>query len=141
MSYYGWHLMVNINDSILYANIPNNKGLYLHEKSMLHCGVIANCLKVRHQNSLPLTKSFSHKSSHNHLRGSVTQSVIFPVSQNSLSPLPIHYMVIQYPQQILRMAFCDLLHTFHKQVTNVSQHVFVIQLWGILTSPLNLSQL
>ena len=22
-------------------------------------------------------------------------------------------------------------HTFHKQVTNVSQHVFVILLWGI----------
>ena len=39
------------------------------------------------------------------------------------------------PQQILQMAFCDLSHTFHKQVTNVSRHVFVILLWGILTSP------
>ena len=37
---------------------------------------------------------------------------------------------------MIQMAFCDLLHTFHKQVTNVSQHVFVILLWGILTSPL-----
>ena len=37
------------------------------------------------------------------------------------------------------MAYCDLLHTFHKQVTNVSQHVFVILLWGILTSPLTFS--
>ena len=36
-----------------------------------------------------------------------------------------------------QMAFCDLSHTFHKQVINVSQHVFVILLWGILTSPLN----
>ena len=35
-----------------------------------------------------------------------------------------------------QMAFCDLTHTFHKQVTNVSQHVFVILLWGILMSPL-----
>ena len=41
------------------------------------------------------------------------------------------------PQQMVQMAFCDLSHTFHKQVTNVSQHVFVILLWGILTSPLN----
>ena len=37
---------------------------------------------------------------------------------------------------MLQMAFCDLSHTFHKHVTNVSQHVFVILLWGILTSPL-----
>ena len=36
-----------------------------------------------------------------------------------------------------QMAFCDLSHTYHKQVTNVSQHVFVILGWGILTSPLN----
>ena len=34
------------------------------------------------------------------------------------------------------MAFCDLSHTFHKQTTYVSQHVFVILLWGIMTSPL-----
>ena len=27
------------------------------------------------------------------------------------------------------MAFCDLLQTFHKQVTNVFQHVFVILWW------------
>ena len=46
------------------------------------------------------------------------------------------YIVIRYPQQMVQMAFCDLPHTFHKQVTNVSQHVFVILLWGILTSPL-----
>ena len=37
---------------------------------------------------------------------------------------------------MVQIAFCDLSHTFHKQVTNVSQHVFVILLWGILTSPL-----
>ena len=40
------------------------------------------------------------------------------------------------PQKMVQMAFCDLSHPFHKQVTNVSQHVFVILLWGILTSPL-----
>ena len=40
------------------------------------------------------------------------------------------------PQQIVQMALCDLSHTFHKQVSNVSQHVFVILLWGILMSPL-----
>ena len=37
---------------------------------------------------------------------------------------------------MVKMAFCDSLYTFHKQVSNVSQHVFVIVLWGILTSPL-----
>ena len=26
-------------------------------------------------------------------------------------------------QQMVQMAFCDLSHTFHKQATNVSQHV------------------
>ena len=56
-----------------------------------------------------------------HLRGLVTQSVIFAdVSQNCLGPLPIHYFVIRYPQHIVQMAFCDLSHTYYKQVTNVS---------------------
>ena len=41
---------------------------------------------------------------------------------------------------MVQIAYCDLLHTFHKQVTNVSQHVFVILLWGILMSPLRCSQ-
>ena len=31
------------------------------------------------------------------------------------------------------MAIVVLSHTFHKQVTNVSLHVFVAFLWGILT--------
>ena len=39
-------------------------------------------------------------------------------------------------QHMVQMAFCDLSHTFHKKVTNVSQHVFVIPLWGILSSSL-----
>ena len=39
---------------------------------------------------------------------------------------------------MVQMASCDLSHTYHKQVTNVSQHVFVILLWGMLTSPLNI---
>ena len=51
-----------------------------------------------------------------------------------MGPVPIHYIVIGYPQQMVQMAFYDLSHTFHKQATNVSQHVFVILLWGILTS-------
>ena len=51
--------------------------------------------------------------------------------------MPIHYIVIRYPQQMVQMAFCGLLHKFHKQVTNDSQHVFVILLWRILTSTPN----
>ena len=69
----------------------------------------------------------------NHLKGLVSQLMTFAdVSQNSLGPLPIDYIVIRYPPQIVQMAFCDLSHTFHKQVTNDSQHVFVILLWRIV---------
>ena len=46
------------------------------------------------------------------------------------------HIVIRYPQQMVQMAFCYLWHTFHKQFTNVSQHGFVILLWGIMMSPL-----
>ena len=35
---------------------------------------------------------------------------------------------------MVQMAFCDLSHTCHKLVINVSQHGFVILLWGILKS-------
>ena len=90
----------------------------------------------RHQNSLPLTTNFSQKLTQPS-KGSVTQLVTFAdVSQNSLCPLPIHYIVIRYPQQMVQMAFCDLSHTYHKQVTNVSPACFVILLWVILMSPL-----
>ena len=67
----------------------------------------------------------------NYLKESATQLAIFAnVSQN--------WYRAQYPQQMVQMAFCDLSHRFHKQVTNVSHHVFVILglLWGILTSSL-----
>ena len=56
---------------------------------------------------------------------------------NELSPPTAHNMVVQYTLRMVQMAFCDLPHTFHKQVTNVSQHVFVIILWGIFTSPVS----
>ena len=42
---------------------------------------------------------------------------------------------------MVQMAFCDWSHKFHKQVTNVSQHVFVILLWEILMSPLSILNL
>ena len=51
------------------------------------------------------------------------------VSQNWPGPLPIHYIVNRYPQQMVQMAFCDLLFTFHKQATNVSQHVLSSYCW------------
>ena len=66
-----------------------------------------------------------YKMLQNHLRVSVTWSVIFAdVSQNELGPMPVHYIVIPYPQQMVQMAFCDLSHTFHKKVTNVSPTCF-----------------
>ena len=42
--------------------------------------------------------------------------------------MPIHYIVIRYPQKWYKWSFV----TCQKQVTNVSQHVFVILLWKIL---------
>ena len=44
------------------------------------------------------------------------------------------------PQHMVQMVFCDLLHTFNKQLTTVSQHVFVIHEWGILKSLLKARQ-
>ena len=71
---------------------------------------------------LSLQSQTFHKSSHNHLKGSVTQLVTFAdVSQNGLC---IHYIVIRYPKQIVQMAFCDLSYTYHKQVTSVSPACF-----------------
>ena len=92
--------------------------------------------KRRHQNSLPLTTNFSQK---------LTQpfeGISYPVGDlcrrftklTQSSAYTLHSNLI--PQQMVQMAFCDLSHTFHKQVTNVSQQVFVILLWGILMSPL-----
>ena len=72
-----------------------------------------------------------------YLKGSATKLETFAdISQNGFCPLPKHYIVIRNPQQMVQMEFCDLSHTFYKQVPNVSQHVFAILLWGILTSPL-----
>ena len=78
----------------------------------------------------------------NYLRGSVTQSPVGDLCRrftkltgpcaHTLHSNPI-------PPIMVQAAFCDLLHTLHKQVTNVSKHVFVILLWGILTSPLTRS--
>ena len=49
---------------------------------------------------------------------SVTQLVTFAdITQNRLCTLPIHYIVIRYPQQMVQMGLCDLSHTY--QVTNV----------------------
>ena len=66
-----------------------------------------------------------HKMLQNHPKGSVTQLVTFAdFSQNRLCPLPILYIVIRYTQQIAQMAFSDLSHTYHRQVTNVSPAYF-----------------
>ena len=78
-----------------------------------------------------------HKSSQDHLKKSVTQFFTFAdASQNWLDLLPINYIVVQYPQQMVQMAFCDLLHTFHKQITYVSQYCFCHPTVGNFASPL-----
>ena len=92
--------------------------------------------KGRRQNCLPLTTIFSQNVTE------PSKGITYPGGDlcrhfTKLTGPCAYTLVIRYPQQMVQMAFCDLSHTFHKQVTNVSQHVFVILLWGILTSPLN----
>ena len=78
---------------------------------------------MRYQNSLPLTTNFSQKLTQP--SKGITQMVTFAdVPQNGLCPLPIHYIEIRYPKQMGQMAFCDLSHTYHKQVTNISPACF-----------------
>ena len=94
-------------------------------------------IKGRCQNSLPLTTNFSQNVTE------PSKGISYPVGDlcRRFTKLtgPCSYTLHSNPippQQMVQMAFCDLSHTFHKQVTNVSQHFFVILLWGILTSPL-----
>ena len=90
----------------------------------------------RHQNSLPLTTNFSRNVTEPSKEISYQVGDLCQCFTKLTGPLPIHHIIIRYPQLMVQMSFCDLSHTFHKQVTNVSQHVFVILLWGMLMSPL-----
>ena len=87
----------------------------------------------RHQNSLPLTTNFSQ----NVTELSKGISYRFNALYRRFTKITgsSAYTLHRNPQQMAQMAFCDLSHTFHKQTTIVFQHVFVIQLFGILTSP------
>ena len=88
---------------------------------------------------MPFSRTHQNDQLHNHLKGSVTQLVTFAnVSQNRLCPLPVHYIVIRYPNRWYKWLFV----TFRIHITNrlpmFPQHVFVILLWEILMSPLNI---
>ena len=92
----------------------------------IHCTMIISALciiKGRHQNSLPLTTNFSQKLTQ------PSQGISYLVGDLSRhftkQSLPsIYYIVIRYAKQMVQMAFCDLSHTYHKQVTNVSPACF-----------------
>ena len=92
--------------------------------------------KGRHQNSLPLTTTFSQKFTE------PSEGVSYPVGDlcRHFTKLTLSFAYTLHSYPILPTdgtnGFCDWWHTFHKQVTNVSQHVFVILLWGIFMSPL-----
>ena len=90
--------------------------------------------KGRRQYFLPLTTNFSQNVTE------PSKGISYPVGDlcGHFTKLtgPRAYTLHSKLQQMVQMAFCDLSHTFHKRVTNVSQHVFVILLWGILTPPL-----
>ena len=91
--------------------------------------------KERRQNSLPLTTKLSQNVTEpskgiSYSVGDLCQRF---TKLTGLSAYTLHSNLI--PQQMVQMAFCDLSHTIHKRVTNVSQHVFVILLWGIRDFP------
>ena len=74
----------------------------------------------RRQNSLPLSTNFSHN---------VTEpstGISYPIGDlcqrftKLTRPCAYTLHSSPIPQQMLQMAFFDLLHTFHKQVTNLS---------------------
>ena len=73
--------------------------------------------KGRHQHSLPLTTNFSQKLTQ------PSKGISYPVGdlcrRFTKRTLP-SAIVIRFLQQMVQMVFCDLSHTYHKQVTNVS---------------------
>ena len=79
--------------------------------------------KGRHQNYFPLTTNFSQKLTSPSKVISCLVGDLCRRFTNRLCPLPIH-IVIQYHQQMVQMAFCIHMHTYHKQVTNVSPACF-----------------
>ena len=73
------------------------------------CGYSVNLFRIGRLWKTSKFPQTLQKMLQNH-RGSVMQSVIFAsVSQNWLGPVPILYIVIRYPQQMVRMAFFWLL--------------------------------
>ena len=102
--------------------------------------LITNVLKRewRRQNSLPLTTNFSQKLTQ------PSKGISYPVGdlyrRFTKLTLPCAYTLHSNPIP-LTDGTKGLLHTFHKEVTNFSQHVFVILLLGILMSPLSTEQL
>ena len=81
-------------------------------------------IKGRRQNSFPLTTNCSQNLT------APSKGISYSVCNLCLHFTkltgPIAYTLHSnpIPQEMVQMAFCDLSHTFHKQVTNVSQHVF-----------------
>ena len=80
-------------------------------------------------NSLPLTTNFSQNVTE------PSKGISYQVSDLCRGFIKLTgrgaytlYIVIRCPKQMVQISFCDLLHTFYKQVTSVSQHVFVILL-------------
>ena len=93
--------------------------------------------KRRHQYSLPLMTNISQKVTEPY------KGIIYPVGDlcrrfTNLTGPSAYTLLSNLIPPTIQMAYRDILHTFHKQVTNVSLHVFVILLLGILTFPLTI---
>ena len=92
----------------------------LYTQSLKICIIHWTHGKGRRQNSLPLTTNFSQNVTE------PSKGISYPFSDlcrrftklTGPSVYTLHSNLI--PQQMVQMAFCDLSHTFHKQVTNVS---------------------
>ena len=94
-------------------------------------------IKILSQNSISLTTNFSQK-----LR-QPSKGISYPVGDlcryftKQTGPSASTLQVIRYPQQIVQMTFCDLSHTYHKQVTNVSLACFGHSTAGNFDVPTN----
>ena len=109
--------------------------LYRHVLVMVHSRWFRRCVKIP-----SLTTNVSQKFVEPSKRISYTVGD-HCTHFTKLVPMPIHFIVIRYPKQMVQRAFCDFSPTFPRQVTNVFWHVFVILPWGILTSTLTFSVL
>ena len=105
--------------------------LYIEKEYKKYYFLLGKC-----QHSFPLTTNISQMVTEQSNRMSYQVGDLCRCF-TKLGPLPAHCKVFQYLQHMVQMASCDLSHIIISQtVYQRYQNIFVIRMWGILTSPL-----